>query len=784
MMGVVVGLLMCFTSCCSMQMINDTFPSKSHLVLPEIHIKGNALVAKRRGDTLVFTADRFKRQDALRVEQLISNVPGFQVDPNGNISFNGRPIKKIMLDGDDLAAENYQLISRNLRSLMVDSIQVIEKFTDNRLLKNIQGQNDIAVNLVLKQSFYGKPNINSIAAYSPKSNGELQTELIQLKNRNKQIITLNANSIGSRSLQQDLEAQQASSNKLNPMYRSWPEILNNTLSSALDVKYVNQNKDWSVSIANTMKIDNYNRLRINLTKAAYLTTNTIAQHQLFSSFDDQPVLLFSNFTSKNRLKETRLLLHWEKDKRNTKRTTYEVEGYLQQTEDFSNELRQLTEQYNLNATRGLSASGFRFKIDHTLKTKANHIWQWEAIGNGSINRYKIAIHRSDIEYHDSLINVVNQLIRHYGVNGQVSIGHIRTTKNTIARYWFRGAMSHLYSAQDHYKLEANSIKSYVTLHLTRTITKKIHYDMQSSMGYTQIAFNNETNCKLIYHLDQVISWKPKATRQLSLSYGILKQDPELRRFFSGNIYTNATLKVAGPAIITYPVTLYSQLHFSLLDLYRGVNLYTQLMFREVKGDYFMSTTLEPFYTILNHLIAKRQSSASFNFQLEKIIHPIRVKYRILYTAMHVQIPAQFNAENFTAVNTIKRFGQHISTNWRKGFNLQFEYYINQSQFLGIVREGIKNRRHDYKVLMELQFSKYLNAHLVVHRYTGRTILPVELVDFKINWIPESKYRIYFTGNNILNRKLFVQQILNVNSITTNQENLIGRRIIVGLDLPL
>ncbi|MEY5046150.1 MAG: hypothetical protein RL713_1375, partial [Bacteroidota bacterium] len=116
MIGVVLSMLIIFNSCDALPISRDTFPSQSHLVLPEIQIKGNALVAKRRGDTLIFSADRFKRPEAIRLEQLLSNVPGFQVDASGRISFNGRPIKKLMLDGDDLTAENYQLISRNLRS--------------------------------------------------------------------------------------------------------------------------------------------------------------------------------------------------------------------------------------------------------------------------------------------------------------------------------------------------------------------------------------------------------------------------------------------------------------------------------------------------------------------------------------------------------------------------------------------------------------------------------------------------------------------------------------------
>ena len=56
---------------------------------------------------------------------------------------------------------------------MIDSIQVVEKFNDKRLLKDIENKEDIAVNLVLKKSFYGKPNFNFVGATALKKNGEL-----------------------------------------------------------------------------------------------------------------------------------------------------------------------------------------------------------------------------------------------------------------------------------------------------------------------------------------------------------------------------------------------------------------------------------------------------------------------------------------------------------------------------------------------------------------------------------------------------------------------------------
>lgn len=784
MMGVFVGLLMWCTSSNIDTIVNDTLPSKSHLVLPEIQIKGNALVAKRRGDTLVFTADRFKRPDALRLDQLLSNVPGFQVDPNGNISFNGRPIKKLMLDGNDLTAENYHLISRNLRSLMVDSIQVIERYNENRLLKNINGTNDIAVNLVLKQAFYGKPSTNITTAYAPKRHGEFQTELIELRSKRKQMIVINANNIGGHSFQHNQVQQLNSGNKQRTVYASWPGLLKNTLVSTLEAKYINQNSDYGFSIASSIKVNKFNQLRVNLDKSALLEANILSQLQLFSSVNGNSIVLFSKQIQKHILNTTNVQIYWEADKGNQKRTVFEFEGYKQKSGTLVNEVRHFNKMFDLNAQSGLNANGFLFKIDYTRKTASNHIWQWETILNGSTNIYQVDISRNDVVQLDSVASTFKQFVKHGGVNGQTSLGHIRSTKRNTIRYWLKTSITQLHSSQNISSLQLSAFKSYLSAHLTRVVSRKINFDLQSMLGNVHMTYNRLGTSQSIYHIEQMFTWKPIATRQLSLNYGILKQEVDVTRFFAGTIYTTAAMQIAGPTTISFPVTLYSQLHFSLLDLYRGINLYTQLLISEIKRDYFITTNLHPYYTNISQQIAERQSSVSFNFQLEKIIHPARLKYRLLYTAMRLSGPSQLNAQRFIVGNTATRIGQNISTNWRKGYNFQVEYQFVQSVFSGFASNALQNSRHDYKVIVELLFSRRLNAHLMLHHYTGRNIIPFELFDFKMNWSPKSKYRFYLTGNNLLNRKLFFQQIISANSISTNQQYLIGRRIVIGADIPL
>ncbi|MEN9951844.1 MAG: hypothetical protein RLZZ520_112, partial [Bacteroidota bacterium] len=642
MVSVVLGLMLFCNSCSSFPISNDTIPSKSHLALPEINIKGNAMVAKRRGDTLVFAADRYKRADAIRLEQLLSNVPGFQVDANGRISFNGKPIQKLMLDGDDLTAENYQLISRNLRSLLIDSIQVLEKYNENRLLKNMHDNNGLAINLVLKPSYYGRPTVNLISAYAPRKSGEFQSELIHLRKKMKQFLLINANDLGSYPLQNKLLEEAVVEAKQEVMFHSWPLVLQNTFVGNLSNRYINQNGDWGMAFASTTKVNEYTQIRFNLRKSNQCMTNRIEQHQLFSYGDDLTIRIHSVSAATRQYDETSGNMEWERDKGGKSTTKYQLNFYHDIVKMKSSEEREQAAINKIQSNSNLHSNGFSFSMAHTWKFKSNHIWIWETAIDGSTNKYGMLLHRDDFMNDDSLKNKVNQLINHSGANARTSIGYFSKFKKINLKFWLRSSLSTLHSKQHLQVVDLSVSKNYFSTHFTNAINKKFNLEMQSMVGVVNYRINANRNTKVIYHLDHAVIWKKKATQQFSFNYGILRQGSEIRKFYVGEVYLNGTTLMSSPTDLSFPLSIYSQLNFSTMDLYRGLTFGGQFMIKRVIGDYFMSVEVDPLYTKMTELLNGSQSTRSLNLHIEKIIHPLRMKYRIQTQAMHVKNLVQFN----------------------------------------------------------------------------------------------------------------------------------------------
>lgn len=112
-------------------------------------------------DTIEFNATAFKTLPTALVEDLLKKLPGVDVDKEGNITVNGRPVNRILVDGKDFFGGDPKVATRNLPADIIDKIQVTDdKDQANKDLDVAQGNLGQVINLKLKraikQGWFGK----------------------------------------------------------------------------------------------------------------------------------------------------------------------------------------------------------------------------------------------------------------------------------------------------------------------------------------------------------------------------------------------------------------------------------------------------------------------------------------------------------------------------------------------------------------------------------------------------------------------------------------------------
>lgn len=135
--------------------------SKAHL-LETVIIRGSPI--RMKGDTLMFMADSFKVHEGANVEDLLKQLPGFQVNAKGEIKANGQSITKVLVDGDEFFGDDPTLATRNLLAKSVKEVQVFDKTSDQAAFTGVNdGNTQKTVNLKLKDEYkngyFGKINL-------------------------------------------------------------------------------------------------------------------------------------------------------------------------------------------------------------------------------------------------------------------------------------------------------------------------------------------------------------------------------------------------------------------------------------------------------------------------------------------------------------------------------------------------------------------------------------------------------------------------------------------------
>lgn len=119
--------------------------------LPEVKVKGRKgphIVSK--GDSLFYTVKDFESRADRTIGDILGKIPGIEVKSNGSISFRGKMIGSLYIDGDDLLGRRYGLATNTIQSTMVDSIQVIDNDQHIKVLQGIEEGKSPSINLVLK----------------------------------------------------------------------------------------------------------------------------------------------------------------------------------------------------------------------------------------------------------------------------------------------------------------------------------------------------------------------------------------------------------------------------------------------------------------------------------------------------------------------------------------------------------------------------------------------------------------------------------------------------------
>lgn len=184
-------------------------PEKTEL--PHVTVKSALPRISIKGDTLSYSASAFSDKADRVIGDIIKKLPGVEVEENGMIKYQGKPINYFYIDGDNILDDKYSIATKNIPSDIVEKIQVIENNQHIKMLNGIVASDRAALNITLKDN--AKINlINTVKAgigVPSLFDGEFNN--MAFKSRFKAINGIKYNNIGS-----DLSKEAMSLNSSDP----------------------------------------------------------------------------------------------------------------------------------------------------------------------------------------------------------------------------------------------------------------------------------------------------------------------------------------------------------------------------------------------------------------------------------------------------------------------------------------------------------------------------------------------------------------------------------------
>lgn len=120
--------------------------------LAEVQIIGNRppIVVKR--DTLEFNAASFNTRQDANLEDVMRKLPGVEVDTQGNITVNGKPVSRILVNGKEFFGNDPLIATKNLPKEIIDKIQVTDTKTRSQEFTGKAGDpDDKTINITIQE---------------------------------------------------------------------------------------------------------------------------------------------------------------------------------------------------------------------------------------------------------------------------------------------------------------------------------------------------------------------------------------------------------------------------------------------------------------------------------------------------------------------------------------------------------------------------------------------------------------------------------------------------------
>ena len=248
-------------------------------VLKEVQVKGSRITGR---DTISFDLTRFANERDNSLKDVLKKLPGVDIEKNGRINYNGKPINRFTVEGLDLTGGKYNQLEENIKAKDVKKAEVIEHDQPIKALQNKTFTDNVAMNIALKDSARDKlmPTLKPYMLVGHPSHVGGSINIMQIGKKKQMMYDAEYDRTG-KNLGYSLNQLASYSNRLAPAsLPSWVSVP--SLDAPIDEERLRFNTSQKYSINHIKKNKDDAETRI---EANYLRTVARQERENMSIYD-------------------------------------------------------------------------------------------------------------------------------------------------------------------------------------------------------------------------------------------------------------------------------------------------------------------------------------------------------------------------------------------------------------------------------------------------------------------------------------------------------------------
>ncbi len=753
--------------------------------LQEVIVKKTDRPYKVKKDTVVFDVAKYRDGSVKKVEDLIKKLPGVEVDKNGSIKYKGKALETVTLDGDNIFSTNYRVGTKNINIDMVEQIEAIENYTKNHLLKGIESEGRVALNLKLKKgkSDYSGTLENGVGLKENlKGAYYANMYLMQIAATVKSFATVNLNNIGrSDAYFYEKQSSKSMDRKSEDDFRAKKILSDDLFYPSLDPVRFNRNQQFFASYNSLFKLTKKVNLKVNFnfiddkinSKQQIQTINYI-DNKVFTTNDDYSYVKKPNVatgeielrinTSKASLLEIYSKQYFEKsalEANYAKNDQFEFDNNNETNSFFS--VNKLVHTWKVANDKALQTNLY-YTFDKEPQI-------FSSIGSSESIQQESTFHKQSILFNSVFLG------KNDNINYMIQFGG-NLTRNPY------------FSANE---LEINNVylsnNSYYNYSQLKYKFKKIVFT--PCVSFTKYNFtlsdnvlnSNKKSNNFVFEPSLFIDYRIlKGMLQFSYSF---KQKPISEEYiFTNSVFiSNRTIMLNKPSLDFQKINHYT-LNYQYTDLASNTTFSLATQYEKSNGQFLSSFTIgERFSVVKNEFFNESSISKGANLRFSRFIAGLSSTLTFSSNWLEILYP---NFVNNTDIRRNSNQNFKNSFEFRSGFStkVNFENAIvhNVLKSKSTQENTIQTIQNTFKVRYKM--SKKSNVVLKSDWFLPdlkENSISYNFVDFEYYFKWNDKLNFIVVGNNLMNLKNFSQYQNNDFSKFVSQTNLTSRFILLSME---